>query len=87
VNGEETEGRAYQDTPADRTTDRSHPRYELNTIIDREHFRNIGLSYEHIPGPSVAPIEHVPQSPDGIDGFAGFVHLAFRKASNGQEKA
>jgi len=87
VNGEETEGRAYQDTPADRTTDRSHPRYELNTIIERERFRNIGLAYEHIPGPSVAPIEHVPQSPDGIDGFAGFVHLAFRKASNGEEKA
>ena len=79
VNGEETEGTAYQDTYADRTTDRSHRRYELNHIIEREGFRNIGLSYEHIPGPSVAPIEHVPQSSKGIDGFDGFVHLAFRK--------
>jgi hypothetical protein len=79
VNGEETEGRAYQDTPADRTTDRSHRRYELNHIIEREGFKNIGLAYEHIPGPLVAPIENVPQSPRGIDGFEGFLHLAFRR--------
>lgn len=79
VNGEETEGRAYHDTPADLTTDRSHPRYELNRIIEREGFSNIGLAYEHIPGPAVAPIEHVPQSSKDIDGFEGFVHLAFRK--------
>lgn len=85
VNGEETESNAYQDTPADRTLDRSHKRYELNRIIDREGFRNIGLSYEHIPGPQVARIENVPQNATGIDGFEGFLHLAFRKASNAPE--
>ena len=79
VNGEETESRAYQDTPADRTTDRSHVRYELNRIIDREGFRNIGLAYEHIPGPRVAKIENVAQSAHGIEGFEGFIHLAFAK--------
>lgn len=78
VNGEETESRAYQDTPADRTTDRSHPRYELNRIIEREGFRNLGLAYEHIPGPTVSPIEHVPQNAAGIEGYEGFRHLAFR---------
>jgi len=85
VNGEETESKAYQDTPADRTTDRSHPRYELNTIIEREGFRNLGLAYEHIPGPSVAKIENVAQSAGGIDGYEGFLHLAFRKASHAPE--
>ena len=85
VNGEETESNAYQDTAADRTLDRSHKRYELNKIIDREGFKNIGLSYEHIPGPQVAKIESVPQSPEGIEGYAGFLHLAFQKASNAQE--
>ena len=85
VNGEETESKAYQDTPADRTLDRSHPRYELNTIIDREGFRNLGLAYEHIPGPTVAKIENVAQSAQGIEGFEGFLHLAFRKASNAAE--
>jgi hypothetical protein len=82
VNGVETESKAYQDTPADRTTDRSHPRYELNRIVEREGFRNLGLSYEHVPGPSVAKIEHVPQSAQGIEGLEGFLHLAFRKPSN-----
>lgn len=82
VNGEETESKAYQDTPADRTLDRSHPRYELNHIVEREGFRNIGLAYEHIPGPRVAKIENVAQSAQGIEGFDGFLHLAFLKASN-----
>lgn len=85
VNGEETESKAYQDTPADRTLDRTHPRYELNTIVEREGFRNLGLAYEHIPGPSVAKIENVAQSASGIEGFEGFLHLAFRKASNAAE--
>ena len=85
VNGEETESNAYQDTAADRTLDKTHKRYELNHIIDREGFKNIGLSYEHIPGPAVAPIEHVPQSREGIEGYEGFLHLAFRKASNAVE--
>jgi hypothetical protein len=79
VNGEETESRAYQDTPADRTLDRSHVRYELNRIVEREGFRNLGLAYEHIPGPAVAKIEHVAQSAEGIEGYEGFVHLAYRK--------
>ena len=77
LNGEEKEGKAYQDTPADRTLDKSHPRYELNHIIDREGFKNIGLGYEHIPGPQVVPVENVVQSPAGIDGLEGFVHRAF----------
>ena len=72
--GEEREGKAYQDTPADRTTDRSHPRYELNHIIEREGFPHLGLAYEHIPGPEVSPIENVPQEPSIP---AGFLHLAF----------
>ncbi len=82
VNGAETEGKAYQDTPADRTLDRSHPRYELNAIVDREGFRNVGVGYEHIPGPAVAPIENVPQDPAGIEGLAGFTHLAFERHPN-----
>jgi len=82
VNGEETESKAYQDTPADRTLDRSHPRYELNHIVEREGFPNLGLAYEHIPGPTVSKIENVSQSAEGIEGFEGFLHLAFRKASH-----
>lgn len=85
VNGEERESKAYQDTPADRTLDRSHPRYELNGIIEREGFHNLGLAYEHIPGASVSPIQNVAQSAQGIEGFDGFLHLAFRKASNAGE--
>ncbi len=87
VNGEETESKAYQDTAADRTLDRSHKRYELNHIIDREKFPNLGLAYEHIPGPQVAPIENVSQKADGIEGYGNFLHLAFRKASHAQEGA
>lgn len=85
VNGEETESKAYQDTAADRTLDRTHKRYELNHIIDREKFPNLGLAYEHIPGPQVAPIENVSQKADGIEGYGNFLHLAFRKASHAQE--
>ena len=77
--GVEKEGKAYQDTAADRTLDRTHPRYELNAIIDREGFANIGLGYEHIPGLSVSPIENVSQSAEGIEGFKDFVHMAFER--------
>ena len=85
--GEEKEGKAYQDTPADRTTDRSHPRYELNGIIEREGFKNIGVAYEHLPGPQVAPILNVPQDPTGVEGLEEFVHLAFENASPPTAKA
>ncbi len=81
VDGAEQEGKAYQDTPADRTTDRTHPRYELNHIIEREGFLNVGIGYEHIPGAPVAKIESVAQSAEGIEGLEGFVHLAFDKAA------
>ena len=50
---------------------------DLNRIVEREKFPNLGLGYEHIPGLMVAPIEHVPQDPTGIEGLEGFVHLAF----------
>jgi hypothetical protein len=79
VGGRETEGGAYQDTPGERSTDPAHPRYTLNRIIEREGFRNVGLAYEHIPGPFVAPIENVPQSAQGIEGYEGFLHLAFER--------
>lgn len=80
VNGAEESGRAHQDAPGDRSPDREHPRYELNRIIEREGFKNIGLGYEHIPGPRVAKIENVPQNPGGIEGLDGFLHLAFKKS-------
>lgn len=79
VDGAEREGKAYQDTVADRTLDRSHPRYELNAIVEREGFRNLGVGYEHIPGPPVAPIENVPQDASGIEGLEAFTHLAFER--------
>ncbi len=75
--GAEVEGKAYQDEHGQRSPDRAHPRYDLNRIVEREKFPNVGLGYEHIPGPAVAPIEHVPQDPTGIEGLEGFVHLAF----------
>lgn len=78
--GVETAGRAYQDSILDETADRSHPRYELNRIIDEEGIRNIGIGYENIPGFEVRPIELVPQRPDGIEGLEGFVHAAFERA-------
>ena len=77
--GKEAEGKAYQDTVVDRTPDRSHPRYELNRIIDREGFTNIGLGYENIPGPEVGPIENVSQDAEGIEGMERFLHMAFEK--------
>jgi hypothetical protein len=82
VGGEEREGKAYEDTPVDRSTDRSHPRYELNRIIEREGFPDIGLAYEHIPGPQVSPILHVPQDSSLAERSAGFLHLAFEQTSN-----
>jgi hypothetical protein len=81
--GTETAGKAYHDSPGDRTPDRTHPRYELNGIIEREAFSNIALGYEHIPGAEVRPIEHVPQEAQGIDGLEGFKHLAFEKEAGG----
>jgi hypothetical protein len=77
ADGAEAEGKAYQDSHGQRSPDRTHPRYELNHIIEREGFKNIGLGYEHIPGPDVAPIENVPMDPTGIEGLEGFFHLAF----------
>jgi hypothetical protein len=77
--GEEKEGGAWQDTPATRSSDPAHPRYALNRIIEREGLKNIGLGYEHIPGPMVRPIENVPQSATGIEGYEGFAHLAYAK--------
>jgi hypothetical protein len=79
--GAETAGKAYQDAHGQRSPDRTHPRYELNHIIEREGFRNVGLGYEHIPGPPVAPIEHVPQDAGGIEGLEGFAHLAFEPSA------
>jgi hypothetical protein len=77
VDGAEAEGKAYQDSHGQRSPDRTHPRYELNHIIEREGFKNVGLGYEHIPGPNVVPIENVPQDGTGIDDLDQFVHLAF----------
>lgn len=77
LGGAEAEGKAYQDAHGQRTPDRTHPRYELNHIVEREKFPNLGLGYEHIPGPMVAPIENVPQDAAGIEGLEGFAHLAF----------
>jgi hypothetical protein len=87
VGGEEREGKAYEDTPGSRSTDRSHPRYELNRIIEREGFQDIGLAYEHIPGPQVSPIDHVPQDASLAVRSAGFLHLAFERASNLEPEA
>ena len=75
--GEEKDGLAYHDTPADRSTDPEHKRYALNRIIEREGLKNIGVGYENIPGPNVRSIEAIPQRSDGIEGFEGFVHRAF----------
>lgn len=77
VDGAEAEGKAYQDSYGQRSPDRTHPRYELNHIVDREGFKNVGLGYENIPGPDVAPIENVPMDATGIEGLDQFVHLAF----------
>ncbi len=77
--GEELEGGAYEDDPSDRSTDPSHKRYALNRIIEREGFSNIGLGYENIPGANVTPIENIPQSHTGIEGYEGFAHAAFAR--------
>jgi hypothetical protein len=76
--GQETEGSAYHDTPADRSLDPNHKRYALNKIVDREKFPNLGVGYENIPGPQVRPIEAIPQKSAGIDQLEGFVHRAYR---------
>ena len=77
--GEETGGRAYQDSILDETADRSHPRYELNHVIDAEGLKNIGIGYENVPGFEVRPIDMIPQRSDGIEGLDGFVHAAFER--------
>lgn len=77
MDGAEAEGKAYQDQHGQRSPDRDHPRYELNKIVEREGFANVGLGYEHLPGPEVAPIENVPQDPIGVEGLEGFRHLAY----------
>ena len=79
--GEETEGTAYHDTPADRSLDPCHKRYALNRIAEREQFPNLGVAYENIPGPAVRPIEAIPQKPAGIDRLEGFAHRAYRGIS------
>jgi hypothetical protein len=77
LSGEEKDGLAYHDTPADRTTDPGHRRYALNRIIEREGFKNLGVGYENIPGPMVRPIEAIPQRPEGIEGLEEFAHRAY----------
>lgn len=77
LNGEETDGSAYHDTPADRSLDPDHKRYALNKIVDREKFPNLGLGYENIPGPQVRPVEAISQKPAGIESLGGFVHRAY----------
>ena len=78
LDGVEKDGLAYQDTPADRSLDPNHKRYALNRIVEREGFKNLGLGYENIPGPSVDTIDNIPQSSKGIEGFEGFIHRAYR---------
>lgn len=78
--GEEVAGGAYHQTEDTRSLDPSHPRYELNRIVEREGFANVGLGYENIPGPAVRPIDGFRQSARGIEGLAGFVHLAYAPA-------
>ena len=78
LDGEETDGSAYHDTPADRSLDPDHKRYALNKIVDREKFPNLGLGYENIPGPQVRKIEAIPQKAEGIEQLGGFQHLAYR---------
>jgi hypothetical protein len=79
--GEEREGKAFHDAEPKRSADPAHPRYELNRIVEREGFRNIGLGYEHVPGGPGGPIENVPQGGEGIEGLEGFRHLAFEPAA------
>lgn len=79
--GVETEGSAYQDTPGERSADPEHPRYKLNRIIAQEGLANIGLGYEHIPGPCIRALENVPQSSTGIEGYDHFQHRAYAKGT------
>lgn len=78
--GVEKEYRIYEDRPFDRPVDPSHPRYELNRLIEREGIKNAGLGYENIPGPQVAQVEGCAfWPPEKIEGYEGFVHRAYRK--------
>jgi hypothetical protein len=79
--GEEKEGKAFHDIEPKRSADPAHPRYELNRIVDREGFRNIGLGYEHVAGGPSVPLDRVPQDDAGIEGREGFRHLAFERAA------
>lgn len=77
--GKEKEGKVWEDLPGKLPTDPEHPRYELNRLVEREGFRNVGLCYENIPGPMVAQIENCEFWEEGIEGLEGFVHRAYRK--------
>jgi hypothetical protein len=80
-NGAEIAGSAYHDNILEREPDPNHRRYELNRIIEREGIANVGLGYENSPGESVRPVETLPHRSDGIEGYEGFVHVAFAKPS------
>ena len=67
----------YEDTPYNRSLDRTHPRYALTNLIEREGIANVGLGYETIPGPQVCPLENIAQTKEGIVHHDGFRHLAF----------
>lgn len=78
--GEEKDYKIHEDRMFDRPADPSHPRYELNRLIEREGIRNAGLGYENIPGPRVAPVEGCVFWPaERIEGLEGFVHRAYRR--------
>ena len=83
--GEEKEGKAFHDVEPKRSADPAHPRYELNRIVEREGFRNIGLGYEHVPGGPTLAVDNVPQDGGGIEGLGGFRHLAFEAVAGAPE--
>ncbi len=76
--GKEKEGEVWEDLPGKLSADPDHPRYELNRIVEQEGFRNIGLCYENIPGPMVAPVENCEFWAEGIEGGENFIHCAYR---------
>ena len=77
--GKETEGKVWEDLPGKLPPNPDHPRYDLNRVIEKEGIRNIGLCYENIPGPMVAPIENCEFWEEGIEGEGNFLHRAYRK--------
>jgi len=81
--GEEKAHRIHEDRMFERPPDPSHPRYELNRLVDRESIRNAGLGYENIPGPTVCGIEGCTLWPkERIEGYEGFVHRAYEKTTS-----